>query len=115
MLKIESIANSVIDAVEDILDEKGVIVPDEDRPEGNDTPFYGCTWATVRDAVVQVINNCLSEYAECFADEAEHLLQKSTESDGHYAGECYDKYEEAKNLASCFETVIEELQEDEYR
>jgi hypothetical protein len=53
----EQTARAVVELFEDLLERHGIIIPDDDRPEDNDAPLYGCTWANLVDQVAAIISD----------------------------------------------------------
>ena len=55
----QEIAAEICELFEDLLDKHGILIPDEDRPEGNDTSLYGMTYGCllgdVEDIIIDVI------------------------------------------------------------
>lgn len=49
------LAMSLVEIFENLLEEHGIVVPDPDRPEENDAPLYGCTWANLIDDIEEAI------------------------------------------------------------
>lgn len=50
-MTVKRLAMNIIEIFENLLEENGIVVPDPDRPEDNDTPLYGCTWANLVDDI----------------------------------------------------------------
>ncbi len=46
---------AIVECFEDLLELHGVIIPDDDRPEENDTPLYGCTYGDLLDQITDII------------------------------------------------------------
>lgn len=61
VVKLRPIANEICDLFEELLDEHGIDIPDEDR-EGNEEEahIYGMTYAELEDKVKEI----LVEFAE---------------------------------------------------
>ena len=51
------LAQKIVEVFEDLLEEHGIIVPDADRPEDNDTPLYGCTYGELVDRIEEVLRD----------------------------------------------------------
>lgn len=55
----QEIAAEICELFENLLDEHDILIPDEDRPEGNDTSLYGMTYGCllgdVEDIIIDVI------------------------------------------------------------
>lgn len=66
------LAMNLVEIFENLLEEHGIIIPDPDRPEDNDAPLYGCTWANLVDD----IENSISLF---FADKKEVVDILNTE------------------------------------
>lgn len=49
------LAMNLVEIFENLLEEHGIIIPDPDRPEDNDTPLYGCTWANLVDDIEEAV------------------------------------------------------------
>lgn len=53
---INQIARDVVDVFEDLLERHNIIIPDGDRPDDNNSPLYGCTYADLLEDVTYVIS-----------------------------------------------------------
>lgn len=51
------LARRIVEVFEDLLEAHGIIVPDADRPEDNDTPLYGCTYGDLVDRIEEVLRS----------------------------------------------------------
>lgn len=51
------LAREIVELFEDLLEAHGIIIPDADRPEDNDTPLYGCTYGDLVDKIEEVLRN----------------------------------------------------------
>lgn len=62
MGKTRGIAIMILDIFEDMLEEKGIIIPDEDR-EGNEWEacLYGCTYCELEDAITELLCDYIDE------------------------------------------------------
>lgn len=58
------LAMNLVEIFENLLEEHGIIVPDPDRPDDNDTPLYGCTWANLVDDIEEAIALFFSDNKE---------------------------------------------------
>lgn len=54
----KEMAVSIVDVFEALLDEHSIIIPDTDRPAGNDTPIYGHTYGRLIDDISEMIDRC---------------------------------------------------------
>lgn len=45
----------IVELFEELLEKQGIIIPDEDRPDDNDTPIYGVSWGELVDGVMELI------------------------------------------------------------
>lgn len=54
MTKSRRAAIAIVDRVEDLLEQHNIVIPNEDRPEGNGVPLYGCTWGNLVDEIEEV-------------------------------------------------------------
>lgn len=57
MKKSKQLAIEIINLFEDVLEEHNIIIPDSDRPEGNDTPLYGTTYGNLVDEITDVLED----------------------------------------------------------
>lgn len=48
-------ARAIVECFEDLLELHGIIVPDDDRPAGNDSPLYGCTYGDLLDNINNIL------------------------------------------------------------
>lgn len=48
-------ARAILDVFEELLEEHKIIIPDDDRPEDNDTPLYGCTYGDLLDKISTIL------------------------------------------------------------
>ena len=58
MTKEEQVATKILDAFEDMLDEKDITIPDEDddqREFGNDARLFGRTYFCLEEKIAQII------------------------------------------------------------
>ena len=55
------LAMNLVEIFENLLEEHGIIIPDLDRPDDNDTPLYGCTWANLVDDIEEAITLFFSD------------------------------------------------------
>lgn len=51
----KDLAITILDLVEDVLEEHHIIVPDDDRPEDNTTPFYGHTYVDLLYRIMNIL------------------------------------------------------------
>lgn len=51
----KELAITILDLVEDVLEEHNIVVPDDDRPEDNTTPFYGCTYGDLLYRIMNIL------------------------------------------------------------
>lgn len=52
----ESAAYEIVEVFEDLLDEHGIIIPDEDRTGSEDeASIYGCTYYNLCDKIAEII------------------------------------------------------------
>ena len=60
--KTRGIAIAILDMFEDMLDEKGVMIPDEDRTgEEGEACLYGMTYADLEDQIVALLCEYIDE------------------------------------------------------
>ncbi len=59
-LALHDVAADILEPIEDTLESKNIIVPDEERPDDEATPLYG----TVYDNIQESIEDILSKYLE---------------------------------------------------
>lgn len=52
-----ALALAVVDCLENLLEQHGIIVPDDDRPEDNDAPLYGATYANFVDEIESLLHS----------------------------------------------------------
>ena len=57
MKKSKQLAIEIINLFEDVLEEHNIIIPDSDRPEGNDTPLYGTTYGNLVDEITDALED----------------------------------------------------------
>lgn len=57
MKKSKQLAIEIISLFEDVLEEHNIVIPDSDRPEGNDTPLYGTTYGNLVDEITDVLED----------------------------------------------------------
>jgi len=69
------VAVSIIDVFEDLLERHNIVIPDEDRPDDNNTPIYGCTYSDLVDDVSALIQDGYG----CVKDEIIEYLLDSLE------------------------------------
>lgn len=56
--KHSKIAVEIVELFEDLLEEHGMMVPDEDRPgDEGEAPVYGCTWANLVDQIAELLED----------------------------------------------------------
>lgn len=54
--KTRGIAIAILDMFEDMLDEKGIMIPDEDRTgEESEACLYGMTYANLEDQIYELL------------------------------------------------------------
>lgn len=56
---INLVATNIVEAFEDLLERHDIIIPDEDRPDENDTPIFGCAYGDLVDRVESIIIDSL--------------------------------------------------------
>lgn len=49
-------AVGIVECFEDVLEDRGILVPDDDRPEDNDAPLYGATWGDLVEKIVEILS-----------------------------------------------------------
>lgn len=60
--KTRGIAIAILDMFEDMLDEKGIMVPDEDRTgEEGEACLYGTTYADLEDQIFELLCEYIDE------------------------------------------------------
>lgn len=69
-------AISIVEIFEDLLEENGILIPDEDRPEDNDAPLYGCTYANLIDDVSDVIISVFEGLRNELKDELVNIINE---------------------------------------
>ena len=57
-------AAAIVELFDDLLDKHNIIVPDEDREEGDDTPLYGMTYGDLLYDVEDILIQLLEEHKE---------------------------------------------------
>lgn len=56
------LAISILDIFEDMLDEKGIMIPDEDRTgDESEACLYGTTYAELEDQITELLSNYIDE------------------------------------------------------
>lgn len=55
MTRNQETAIAIIDLFEELLERHGIIIPDDDRPEDNDTPIYGTTYGDLMEAIESIL------------------------------------------------------------
>lgn len=54
--KYSETAVRIVELFEDLLEENGIMIPDDDRPgDEGEAPIYGCTWANLVDQVAEYL------------------------------------------------------------
>jgi hypothetical protein len=48
-------SRAIVECFEDLLELHDIIIPDDDRPEGNDTPLYGCTYGDLLEQIKNIL------------------------------------------------------------
>ena len=74
MKKSRQLAIDIIELFENVLEQHNIIIPDDDRPEDNDTPLYGMTYANLEDEIVYAIESALHPSIEEFKEITVDLL-----------------------------------------
>lgn len=74
MKKSRQLAIDIIELFENVLEQHNIIIPDDDRPEDNDTPLYGMTYANLEDEIVYAIESALRPYIEELKEITVNLL-----------------------------------------
>ena len=60
--KTRGIAIAILDMFEDMLDEKGIMIPDEDRTgEEGEACLYGMTYANLEDQIYELLCEYIDE------------------------------------------------------
>lgn len=60
--KTRGIAIAILDMFEDMLDEKGIMIPDEDRTgEEGEACLYGMTYANLEDQIYELLCEYVDE------------------------------------------------------
>lgn len=60
--KTRGIAIAILDIFEDMLDEKGIMIPDEDRTgEEGEACLYGMTYANLEDQIYELLCEYIDE------------------------------------------------------
>ena len=60
--KIRRVANAILDVFEDMLEEKGIKIPDEDRAGGEDEAnIYGETYFALEDKIAGLLRSYIDE------------------------------------------------------
>lgn len=94
---INEITNCIMDTFEDFLEEKGILIPDEDREattleeanEVGEAILYGATYDELKGSIYDLLENELLEYP-AIKDEfgGEHDEGLGWNPDGKFCGEC---------------------------
>lgn len=62
MTKERKIAIMILDIFEDMLEEKGIMIPDEDRTgDDGEACLYGMTYANLEDEIYSLLCECIDE------------------------------------------------------
>lgn len=48
-------AFDIVECFEELLEQHGIIIPDDDRPADNDTPIYGCTYGDLVERITDIL------------------------------------------------------------
>lgn len=48
-------AYAIMECFENLLESHHIMIPDDDRPAGNDAPLYGCTYGDLFDAIHTIL------------------------------------------------------------
>lgn len=93
---IEAITIDIVDKIDYFLEEKGIIVPDDDRQattieeanELGEAMLYGCSYGTLKSEIYDVLSFFLLD--DCEIDEfgGYHDEGLGWNPDGKYCGEC---------------------------
>lgn len=60
--KTRGLAITILDMFEDMLDEKGIMIPDEDRTgDESEACIYGTTYAELEDQITELLSNYIDE------------------------------------------------------
>ncbi len=46
---------AIVECFENLLELHGITIPDDDRPDGNDAPLYGCTYGNLLDDITNIL------------------------------------------------------------
>ena len=48
-------ARAIVECFETLLEQHGIIIPDDDRPADNDTPLYGSAYGDLMEHIVDIL------------------------------------------------------------
>lgn len=109
---IKKIATSIVELFEDLLDEHGIIIPDDDRPADNDAPLYGCTYGNLVDDVSDVIISALNRAHDGQKDKMIDIVNEDEgeNKDSERPVELGNLYLSVTSKMSAIDTVLQILQ-----